>query len=245
MKSQLSQCLCPPLLRIIEKYNKDENGELMRDAAAKDHMLNTLSPSYAYVVSNDALDNALDNTHVGSIQAKVQINEEDSSQKRVLDKFSTDSSKINNKAPWSTVLRKGNNSQIIQSNSMNCESWKEDLNLLHGTASNDAQSTALSSDVNLVACNVAKHVTSVMLCTFLAERGLNVCDCKLLTRFDGARTLTYKITICPSDYEKAKDPSIWPYRVGLRLFKHFNNNMSAKRSIQSTKKTVSGNSRVV
>ena len=40
--------------------------------------------------------------------------------------------------------------------------------------------------------------------------------------------------INPSDYEKAKDPSIWPYRVGLRLFKHFNNNMSAKRNIQST-----------
>ena len=28
-----------------EKYNKDENGELMRDAAAKDPMPNTLSPS--------------------------------------------------------------------------------------------------------------------------------------------------------------------------------------------------------
>ena len=32
-------------LSIIEKYNKDENGELMRDAAAKDPMPNTLSPS--------------------------------------------------------------------------------------------------------------------------------------------------------------------------------------------------------
>ena len=80
-----------------------------------------------------ALDNALDNTHVVSIQTKVQINEEDSSQKRVLDKFSADSGKMNNNF-----------------NSMNRKSWKEDCNLLHGTASNDAQSTALSADVYLV-----------------------------------------------------------------------------------------------
>ena len=70
---------------------------------------------------------------------------------------------------------------------------------MHGTASNNSQSTALSADVDLVAYNVAKHVTSVMLCKFLAERGLNVCDCNLLTRFDGVRTLTYRITINPCD----------------------------------------------
>ena len=74
---------------------------------------------------------------------------------------------------------------------MNRKSWKEDLNLLHGIATNDAQNTALSADVDLVAY-VAKHVTSVMLSKFLAERGLNVCDCKLLTTFDGARMLTLK-----------------------------------------------------
>ena len=64
-----------------------------------------------------------------------------------------------------------------------------------------------------------------MLCNFLSEKGLNVCDCKLLTTFDGARTLSYRLTINPCDFEKAKDPSIWPYRVGLRLFKHFNRNI--------------------
>ena len=56
-------------------------------------------------------------------------------------------------------------------------------------------STALSADVDLVAYNVAKHMASVMLCRFLAEKGLNICDCKLLTRFDGARTLTCRIPI--------------------------------------------------
>ena len=149
-------------LRIVEKY-KDEYGE----AAAKDPMPNTYSPSYAYVVSNDVLNNR----NAGSIQTKVLINEEESSQKTVLDKFNTDSGKTNNKAPWSTVLRKGKNSQITKGNSMNRKSWKEDLNLLHGIAINDAQSTALSANVDLVAYNVAKHVTSVMLSKFLAEEG--------------------------------------------------------------------------
>ena len=86
-----------------------------------------------------------------------------------------------------------------------------------------------------------------MLCKFLAERELNVNDCKLLTRFDGAKALTYRTTINPCDYEKVKDPSIWPYRVGLELFKHFNTDMtnSTKRIIHSIKKRVSGNSTVL
>ena len=43
--------------RINEKYNKGESGELVRDAAGKDPMLSTLSPSYAAVISIDALNN--------------------------------------------------------------------------------------------------------------------------------------------------------------------------------------------
>ena len=61
------------------------------EAAAKDPMPNTLSPSYAYTVRNDVLNNR----NAGSIQTKVLINEEESSPKRVLDKFNTDSGKTN------------------------------------------------------------------------------------------------------------------------------------------------------
>ena len=45
----------------------------------------------------------------------------------------------------------------------------------------------------------------------------------MLTTSEDARSLTYKITIDPKDYEKATtDASIWPYQVGVRLFKQFN-----------------------
>ena len=70
---------------------------------------------------------------------------------------------------------------------------------------------------------IAKHVTSIQLSKFLEENGLDVCDCKLLTTFE-------RITIKLHHFQKAKDPSIWPYRVGVRLFKHCNANNRNKNS---------------
>ena len=107
----------------------------------------------------------------------------------------------------------------------------KNLNLLHGTAfgNNEGEST-LSADVDLVAYGMAKHVTSIQLSKFLEEKGLGVYDCKLLTTFERARTLSFKITIKPHHFQKAKDPSIWPYRVGVRLFKHYNANNRNKNN---------------
>ena len=59
---------------------------------------------------------------------------------------------------------------------------------------------------------------------------IDVCDCKLLTTFERARTLSFKITIKPHHFEKAKNPSIWPYRVGVRVFKHFTANNRNKNN---------------
>ena len=96
---------------------------------------------------------------------------------------------------------------------------------MHGTASNTQPGgNALSADVDLVAYGFAKHVTSIQLSKYLEEMGLMVVDCTLLTKYEGARTWSFKITIKPQCFERAKDPSIWPYRVGLRLYKYFNQN---------------------
>ena len=38
--------------------------------------------------------------------------------------------------------------------------------------------------------------------------------------------MTFKITIKATDFEKAKDRDIWPYRVGLRYYKQFNNSQA-------------------
>ena len=112
---------------------------------------------------------------------------------------------------------------------------KEQLHLLHGTAGVNARGPSYSADVDIVAFNVAKHITPVDLSNCLAENGLNVKECQLLTKPDDARSLSYKITISPCDVERAtKDESIWPYRVGVRFFKHFNRNYAHNMNKQST-----------
>ena len=63
------------------KNTNIENRELVRDAAGKNPMLSTLSPSYIDVISNDALNN----TQTRSIQMDVQ-----SSQIRAPGKFGAD-----------------------------------------------------------------------------------------------------------------------------------------------------------
>ena len=96
--------------------------------------------------------------------------------------------------------------------------WKRALNILHGTA--DSNST-LAADVSLVAYGVAKDASEVQLKSFLEGKNINVIECKKLTTFEQARTHCYKVTIKASEFEKSTKPEVWPYRVGVRLFKQF------------------------
>ena len=96
--------------------------------------------------------------------------------------------------------------------------WKKSLNLLHGTA--DSNNT-LAADVSLVAYGVAKDASADLLKTFLENKGIKVISCENLTTWNQARTHCYKVTIKASEFEKATKPEVWPYRVGVRLFKQF------------------------
>ena len=101
---------------------------------------------------------------------------------------------------------------------------KKNQHVLHGTANKSIQSTFFSADVDLVAFNVGKSTTSNDLCNWLSQRGLLVKECKLLTTANEARSLTFKVTVDPKDYVRAtSDPSLWPYRVGVRTFKNYGN----------------------
>ena len=102
-------------------------------------------------------------------------------------------------------------------------SWRQRLHVLEGTANEDIQGKLFSADVDLVAFNVAKNITSADLCNWLSQRGLLVKDCKVLTTSEEARFLSFKVTVDPKDFDRAtNDSNLWPYRVGVRLFKHFN-----------------------
>ena len=82
----------------------------------------------------------------------------------------------------------------------------------------------MSADVDIVAYNFGKNVTAVDVSNWLATKGVEVKDYKLLTTSDEARSLTFKITIKPEDYDRAtQDAMFWPYRVGVRLFKNKRN----------------------
>ena len=96
--------------------------------------------------------------------------------------------------------------------------WKKSLNILHGTADS---SNTIAADVSLVAYGVAKDATADGLKSFLESKGITVVECINLTTFEHARTHCYKVTIKASEYENAARPEVWPYRVGVRLFKQF------------------------
>ena len=99
--------------------------------------------------------------------------------------------------------------------------WRQRLNILSGTASDASGSNSFSADIHLVVYRVAKQITGIQLYHFLQEGGLNVLSCDLLTKYENASSLAYKISIRSCDYEKAQGPKIWPLRVGVWLFKYF------------------------
>ena len=73
--------------------------------------------------------------------------------------------------------------------------WRQRLNIVSGTASDESGSNSFSADIHLVAYGVAKQVTGIQLFHFLQARGLNVLSCDLLTKYENARSLAYKISI--------------------------------------------------
>ena len=147
---------------------------------------------------------------------------------------------------WTDVIKQGTKRKQtvsnVQTNPTNStlprRHWKDQLHLLHGTGGQGSQGPTFSADIDIVAYNVAKHITSVDLSNCLSGNGLSIKDCELLTTSEEARSLSCKITISAGDFEKAtKDVSIWPYRVGVRLFKHFSNAKTTNQNAHKDKKT--------
>ena len=100
-------------------------------------------------------------------------------------------------------------------------SWRNKGNILHGT-SKESECFSFAVDVSLAVYGLAKDTTVEKLKAYLESKDLNVVECKLLTNFvNEARALTFKVTVKAKDLEKAKQAEIWPYRVGVRMYKHF------------------------
>ena len=76
----------------------------------------------------------------------------------------------------------------------------------------------LSADIRLVVYGLAKHVTRLQLSRFIESKDTKILGCDILTKYEGARSLSFKITIRSCDYEKIINSDIWPVGVGIRQF---------------------------
>lgn len=112
--------------------------------------------------------------------------------------------------------------------------------LLLGSAStSNGITTNIASDVSLVAYGVATDADENTLKMFLNGNGLPIVSCERLTTWAEARSHTYKITIKAKDYQIAMDPTVWPYRVGIRKFINYKQKTNSWNS-QSTQRNNNG-----
>ena len=110
---------------------------------------------------------------------------------------------------WTTI-GKNNNGR---------KSWRQKANILHGTSKSETE--MLSADIHLVVYGLAKQVTALQLSRLVEQKGIKILACDLLTKYEGARSLSFKISVRSYDYEKVINPDIWPVGVGIRHFKFF------------------------
>ena len=90
--------------------------------------------------------------------------------------------------------------------------------LKRGTATSKSEGEMLSADIRFVVFGIAEHVSGIQLSHFLEGK---VLCCDLLTKYEGTLPLAYKVTIKSYDFDQ-KNTEIWPYSVGIRLFKFVN-----------------------
>ena len=75
------------------------------------------------------------------------------------------------------------------------------------------------TDVCVVVKGVADDVSKDHIVQFLISNGVNAKECNLLTTYEHARYLSYKITVAARDQEKVKDLSIWPQNISIEPYK--------------------------
>ena len=122
---------------------------------------------------------------------------------RVIDQHTTDAATemINDET------REGNEWKKVPERRKKKENWRSKLNILKGTNADDT-SGFHSTDIDLVAYGIRKDTTGIQVSQYLLSKGLQVKSCDLLTKYEGARSLAYKVTIKKSDFEKACSPDL-------------------------------------
>ncbi len=75
-----------------------------------------------------------------------------------------------------------------------------------------------SSNVSLVVFGLNRNITDVLLLGLLAHNNVKVKSCELLTKYENARTLAYKICVNRKDAEHIQKLDIWTEGSGVRPY---------------------------
>ena len=99
-------------------------------------------------------------------------------------------------------------------------------NVFHGNSrgGGGGGETILAADVALVASGIGVNVKDDELETFLKSNGVDVVKVECLTKKElldeeKVRSKTMKVIVRAKDHEKAMNPDIWPFRVGVRYYR--------------------------
>ena len=65
------------------------------------------------------------------------------------------------------------------------------------------------------------NATEQKVTDYMKTKGLDVRECSLLTKWENARSLTFKFAVKPRDLERIREPSLWPHGVSVRRFINF------------------------
>ena len=120
-----------------------------------------------------------------------------------------------------------NSLRHVEQQSQHQSSPRSQRNILFGSAKSTgtgaaSKETMLAADVSLVASGVGKGCTPDNLSDFLAGKGINPVEVVMLTKqevISEVRTLTFRVTVKPEQYEAALKPEVWPYRVAVRHYR--------------------------
>ena len=113
-----------------------------------------------------------------------------------------------------------NNSALTRRQPQIAPRLRKNSTLVFGEAKTgkDDAMELLAADANLVASGVSKDATGDQLKGFLENKGVNVTEIELISNAPERRTNTFRVAIKAADYDKAMNPEVWPYRVGVRRF---------------------------
>ena len=95
--------------------------------------------------------------------------------------------------------------------------WKQKLPMVTG----QSKEFGFAAPVDLFVFNVNKDVTTDSIVGFMkSSKGLDILECNKVSHVD-ARTQSFRIKVKAEDYDKALNGDTWPYRVRVRVYRHF------------------------